>query len=125
MAFQSILENAVEKFNKRVKDRPEFQKVLEKYKGRLVTINIQNDATYIFHLNPDNVTLTVSSENNQEDMYIEISKEVFQKIIENRRINLQDLLHGRIKWKNISLKEVKQIKKILGIKSLNLRSEKF
>ncbi|RJX15955.1 hypothetical protein CW703_02915 [Candidatus Bathyarchaeota archaeon] len=123
MAFQEVLENAVKKFNNRVKFKSEYQKILEKYAGRIVTLNVKDDAIYIFHLSPNEVKLEISSENHEEDMYLETSKEIFQKIIEERRISPQDLLRGRIKWKNISLKDVRRIKKILGIKSLEFKKQ--
>jgi len=123
MAFQEVLENAVKKFNNRVKFKSEYQKILEKYAGRIVTLNVKDDAIYIFHLSSNEVKLEISSENHEEDMYLETSKEIFQKIIEERRISPQDLLRGRIKWKNISLKDVRRIKKILGIKSLEFKKQ--
>ena len=123
MAFQEILQNAVKKFNERVKVKPEYQTVIQKYNGRTVTLNIKGDTAYIFHLSSDRITLEVLPENNDnpKDMYVEMDKETFKRVLEERRLNIQDLLRGKIKWKNISLKDVKEIKKILGIKSLNFK----
>ncbi|RLG91700.1 MAG: hypothetical protein DRO36_03710 [Candidatus Hecatellales archaeon] len=126
MAFQSILENAVKKFNDRFKVKPEFQKILQKYDGRSVTLNIKGDTIYVFYLSSSGVTLKTSPKEDPEDMYVEMDKDIFGRFLEERRLNVQDLLRGRIKWKNISLKQVKEIKKILGISSLkDLKDKKL
>lgn len=127
MAFQEILRNAVKKFNERVKVKSEYQKIIQKYDGRTVTLNIKDDTAYIFHLSSNRITLEILPENNNnpKDMYVEMDKETFKKVLEERRLNAQDLLRGKIRWKNISLKDVREIKRILGVKSLNFKSKSF
>lgn len=128
MAFQEILQNAVKKFNERVKVKPEYQKIIQKYNNRTVTLNIKGDVVYTFYLSSNRITVEVSPEDNNlnpKDMYVEIDKEIFKRVLEEKRLSVQDLLRGKIKWKNISLKDVREVKKILGIKSLNFKDKSF
>jgi len=120
MSFSEVLGKAVKKFNEKYILIPEIKKVFDKYKGRSVTLNITDDTIYVFHFKDDGITFETSPQKSPNDMYIETCKEVFQRIVEERKIRVQDVLQGKISWKNINLRDVRSIRKLLKLKHLNI-----
>ncbi len=120
MSYQNFLEHVIAKFNERLPSKPEFKEFADEYDGRNVTLKIKKDAVYVFHISKNGgIHLAVSdSVKFKDDMYIETDKEVFDSMIKQRKLNIQHLLLGKIKWKNINLMEVSKIKKIFGADSL-------
>ncbi|WP_309493251.1 SCP2 sterol-binding domain-containing protein [Candidatus Hecatella orcuttiae] len=115
MSFKERFDNGIIKFNKRLQSEPQLRDLLKEYEGRTIVLKVTDDAVYVFHLSVDGLRMTVSPENCPEDMYLETSKEILQKMIDQKRVNVIDLLTGKIKWRNISLKEVNVVKKVLGM----------
>lgn len=120
MAFNEILGKAIKRFNEKYIFLPEIREVFNKYKGRSITLNITDDATYVFHFRDEGIVLETSPQNPLKDIYIETCKEVFQRIIEERKVRVNDVLQGKISWKNISLRDIKSIGKLLKLKHLNI-----
>lgn len=114
MSFKERFDNGIIKFNKRLQNEPQLRDVLKEYDGRTIVLKVTDDTVYVFYLSVDGLSLSVSPENCPEDMYLETSKEILQKMMDEKRVNVIDLLTGKIKWKNISLKEINVVKKILG-----------
>lgn len=120
MSYKAYLDHVVSEFNKRLPSKPEFKEFLEEFHGRTFTLKIKKDAIYVFSISKNKgLHLTVSdSAASKDDMYIETDKEVFDSMVRRRKINIQHILLGKIKWKNIDLTDVSKIKKIFGIQSL-------
>lgn len=120
MSYQTYLEHVISEFNKRLSSKPAFKEFANEYDGRTVTLKIKKDAVYVFLISKDDgMRLTVSDTVKFKDgMYVETDKEVFDSMIKQRKLNIQYLLLGKIKWKNINLTEVSKIKKIFGVESL-------
>ncbi len=115
MSFKDRFEAGVAKFNLRAKSDPQIQEALRQYAGRSVTLKVTDDTVYVFYLEKDGIRLEVTPENAPEDMYLETSKEILQRMIDEKKLNPADLLLGRIKWRNIGLKEVSIVRKIMGV----------
>ncbi|MEM3736930.1 MAG: SCP2 sterol-binding domain-containing protein [Candidatus Bathyarchaeia archaeon] len=115
MAFRDLFEDAIVKFNDRAKTNPDYQEVLREYNGRTVSFQIEDDTTYVISISMEGSSLTVSPQNSKEDMVLQTSKSIMDKMINERKVDAMDLLMGRIKVKNITLKEVSVIKKLLKI----------
>ncbi|MCX8175636.1 MAG: hypothetical protein N3E48_00175 [Candidatus Bathyarchaeota archaeon] len=120
MAFSDILDKAVKRFNEKYIFLPEIREVFNKYRGRSITLNITDDTIYIFHFKDEGIVLETSPQNPLKDIYIETRKEVFQRIIEERKVRVQDVLQGKISWKNISLRDIRSIGRLLKLKHLNI-----
>ena len=114
MAFRKRFEEGIVKFNVKAKGRLEIQEVLEEYDGRSITLRVTDDAVYLFKISREGLSLEVSPESlPEEDMYLETNSEILRRMLEEKRLNPTDLLLGRIKWRNISLKEVSIVKRLL------------
>ena len=120
MLYNEVLETIVSKFNTRLPSKPEFKEFLNAYHGRNIVIKIKKDAVYLIHISKEKgLDLTITdSATPKDDMYIEMAKDIFDSMINQRKINLQHILLGKIKWKNINLTEVSKIKRIFGVHSL-------
>ena len=119
MLYKAVLENLVSKFNERLPSKPEFKEFLNAYHGRNIIIKIKKDAVYVIHISKEKgLGLAITdSATPKEDMYVEMDKAIFDNMINQRKINLQHILLGKIKWKNINLTEISKIKRIFGMHS--------
>ena len=115
MAFTERFNAGIKKLRDKVKHNPAFSEALEQYDGRSITLKVTDDATYVFHISKDGITMEVSPENPPEDMWLETSSQILKKMLDEKRVNPTDLLLGRIKWKNIGLREVGVVRKLLGL----------
>lgn len=113
MAFQDLFGTAIAKFNDRVKTNADYQEVLREYAGRSLRIEIEDDTTYVIAFSANGASLAVSPTDPPEDMVLQTSKSILNRMIEERKVDPLDLLMGKIKVKNIGLHEVSLIKKLL------------
>lgn len=113
MAFQERFESGVARFNEKVRGSPEILEVLEEYDGRSITLRVTDDTVYVFKIGREGLSLEVSPANPPEDMYLETSSQVLRRMLDEKKLNPTDLLLGKIKWRNISLKEVSIVKRLL------------
>ena len=115
MAFRERFEAGIAKVNGRIPSDPQLQQALEEYHGRTVTLKVTDDATYVFHISREGLTMEVSPETLPEDMYLETSSQILQRMLDEKTLNPADLLLGRIKWRNIGLREVNIVRRLLGL----------
>jgi hypothetical protein len=94
MSFKERFEAGVEKFNLRVKADSQVQEALKLYAGRSITLKVTDDTIYVFYLERDGVRLEVSPDKIPDDMYLETSKEILQRMIDEKKLNPADLLLG-------------------------------
>jgi hypothetical protein len=114
MSFTELFKHGLGKFNPKIENESKIKEILEEYDGREITVKVTDDTTYVFHLSPQGVTLDISPRNLPDDIYLETSKEILQKMIDRKRVDVSDVLKGRIKWKNITRKEISLIKQIMA-----------
>lgn len=117
MSFQERFQRGAVKFNERVKEDPNFKSFLEKYHGKMLVLKIRDDATYVLTITLTGLSLEVSPPtlpDGPEVMYLEMDTEHLKRLIEEHTVNPADLLFGKIKWKNIGLKEVDIVRKMIG-----------
>jgi flavodoxin len=112
--FKSIFEEGVAKANEKAKTDPEIQNALREYNGRTFVLKVIDDTVYMFTFAAGGIALTVSPTTYPEDMYLETDRERLKKIIYEQRVDPMDLMTGKLKWRNIGLKEVNLVKRILG-----------
>ncbi|MHC1586345.1 MAG: hypothetical protein ACXQTV_02220 [Candidatus Hecatellaceae archaeon] len=115
MAFTERFKAGLEKLREKAKSSPEFSEALAEYDGRSITLKVTDDVTYVFHISREGITMEVSPENPPDDMYLETSSEILQRMLDEKKLNPMDLLLGRIKWRNIGLREVDVVKRLLGV----------
>lgn len=120
MSFSEVLDKAVKKFNEKYIYMPEVKSAFDRYRGRSLTLNINDDTIYVFHFKDHEIVLEVSPKKIPDDMYVETSKEVFQRIVEERKVRVPDLLQGKISWRNINLRDLRSLRKLLKLKHLNI-----
>jgi len=113
MAFRERFESGIARFNEKAKGSPEILEVLEEYDGRTITLKVTDDTVYVFKIGKEGLSLEVSPFNPPEDMYLETSSQILRRMIDEKKLNPVDLLLGKIKWRNISLKEVNIVKRLL------------
>jgi len=114
MSFTELFQHALEKFNPRIEKDAKIREILEEYDGRSITVKVSDDTSYVFHLSPEGVTLDISPKDPADDIYLETSNEILQKMIDTRRVDLSDALRGRIKWRNIGRREISLVKQVIG-----------
>lgn len=116
MAFKERFERGIAKFNEKARNTPEILEVLEEYDGRTVTLKVTDDTTYLLKIGREGLFLEVSPEKFPEgDMYLETSSQILQRMLDEKKLNPADLFLGKIKWKNIGLKEVNVVKRLLEL----------
>jgi len=113
MSFTELFKHGLDKFNPRIEKEDKIREVLEEYDGRDITVKVKGDTAYVFHLSPKEVTIDISPQNLPDDIYLETSREILQKMLDKKRVDISDVLHGRIKWKNIGRREISLIKQVL------------
>lgn len=117
MSYNEFLQKSIDEINRRVESDSELKDVLKKYDGKRLVLNLMNDATYAINISSENVSLETSATSNEEDMYLEIDKEVIKKIL-NQEMNMLQaaslLLTGKIKIRNIGMEEFDLVQKFFG-----------
>ena len=114
MSFAELFQHGLNKFNPRIEKESKIMEILEEYDGRDITVKVDDDTIYVFHLSPKGVTLEISPQNPPNDIYLETSKAVLRKMIDKRRVDISDILQGKIKWRNIGRREISLIKQVLA-----------
>ncbi|RLI28226.1 hypothetical protein DRO53_02105 [Candidatus Bathyarchaeota archaeon] len=115
MAFAERFNAGIRKLKEKLKEKPELAEALEEYDGRTLTLNVTDDAVYVFHISREGVTMEVSPEKPPEDMYLETSSKILGRMLDEKRVNPVDLLTGKIRWRNIGLREVEVVRRLLGV----------
>jgi len=118
MSFAERFQRGVVKFNEKAKGDPLFKGFLEEYGGRRLVLKVRDDATYVLTITPVGLSLEVSPSTLPPDspdvMYLEMDSEALRRLIDDHYVNPMDLVFGRIKWRNIGLKEVSLVKRMIG-----------
>ncbi len=117
LSFNETLQENIDEVNKKMKTDSAFREVLKQYDGKRVAVNIVRDATYIVIISSEGVSMTTSEKPSPEDMYIEIDKEMAEKLL-NREIDplkiLSMVLFGKIKIRNIGTEEIDLVRRLVG-----------
>lgn len=116
LAFEKILNQSIDKVNKRAKSDGSLKNILKKYDGRRVIINIKDDKIYSVKISAKEISLEKSVISNPEDMYVELDQKTIQKLIRSNIDFIQIMtmiLTGTIKIKNIGIEEIDLIKRII------------
>lgn len=117
LSFNETLQENIDEVNKRMKTDSAIREVLKQYDGKRVAVNIVRDATYIVIISSEGVSMTTSEKPNPEDMYIEIDKEMAEKLL-HREIDplkiISMVLFGKIKIRNIGTEEIDLVRRLVG-----------
>ncbi len=113
MSYQEIFQEGVAKANQKAKTDPQIKDALEKYDGRTFVFNVTDDAVYVFKIFRDEIRLEISPSSHPDDMYLEMDKKKADNLVYRRHVSTLDIVFGRIKFRNISLKDVNFFKDIL------------
>jgi hypothetical protein len=113
MEFQKTFQESIGKVNDLVKTHVKIKSALHKYDGRTLVLNILDDSVYVFKISKNGIILEISPNSHPNDMYLEMDKKRAEKLINHRQISGLDIMLGKIKYRNISLKDVNFFKEIL------------
>lgn len=113
MSVKKTLEAFVGEANKRIREDASLQKTLKAYMGRRIILNIEGQASYLFKISPEGVSLDTKRKlaPKTSDMYITMDKDRGERLIRQKRLRFADLPF--IKHRNITIREVKLAKELL------------
>ena len=113
MAFQNTFQESIEKVNRLARSNPQIRNGLQKYDGRALVLNVLDDSVYVFEISKNGIKLEISPYSYPDDMYLEMDKKRTEKLILHKQISGFDIILGKIKYRNISLKDFNFFKEIL------------
>lgn len=116
MAYTHFMQKSIDEINKQAETDTTLQDLLSQYEGRTVTLHIIDDANYVVSISKAGVSLATLKDATSEDMYIETDvktvKELMDQEIDPLKIASM-VFFGKIKIKNIGIKEIDFVKRIL------------
>lgn len=113
MSVKNTLEAFVGEANKRIREDASLQKIIKPYMGRRLILNIEGQASYLFKISPEGLSLETERKLAPKtgDMYIRMDKDRAERLIRQRQLRLADLPF--IKHRNITIREVKLARALL------------
>lgn len=106
--FDDIFKQALEKLKEQSQSNSKIREALRKYDGRSLHLVIVGDAEYLFSVTSEEVDFQVNPEQVPDDIYLEMDLALAQKIIEERRFGIFDVL--RVKYKNVTGEDINLVK---------------
>lgn len=113
MSIKKTLAAFVGEANKKIREDASLQKTLKPYMGRRLILNVEGQASYLFKIMPEGVSLETDRKLAPKpgDVYIELGKDRAERLIRQRRLRLADLPF--IKHRNITIREIKLARELI------------
>lgn len=102
--FDDIFRQALEKLKGQRQSNSEIREALRKYEGRSLHLVIEGDAEYLFSVRSEEIEYQVNPEQVPDDIYLEMDLPLAQRIIEERRFGVFDVL--RVKYRNVTGEDI-------------------
>ena len=114
LEFDNIFRDTINRINRERLKNPKIQNALNRYHGRSLVFRVKGDATYVFYITRDGVKYELNPAHIPDDMYVEMDISRARKLIYNKTLGIMDI--PLIKYKNITLADIKIKKKLFGVK---------
>lgn len=102
--FDDIFRQALEKLKEQSQSNSKIREALRKYEGRSLHLVVVGDAEYLFSVASKEIEYQVNPEQVPDDIYVEMDLALAQRIIEEKRFGIFDVL--RVKYKNVKTEDI-------------------
>jgi hypothetical protein len=110
--FDALFRQAEDELERIRSGNPEIQNALNRYDGRSLVLNVDDDGVYVFQISSHGIDYELNPQTIPNDMYARMDIGTARKLVYTQNLGFFDLL--RIEHRNIGMEDIGFIKQLFS-----------